>query len=567
MPRITSPLGSSALVGALAGLLLCGAACGNNDTNNTPAADMGPADMGATDMGPADMGPVDMGPADMGVDMAPPAGEDVLITALSVFPPVPVSCDSPTSRFRLPFTLITDKARAAVPGDRIAGRPLVPNETVTVGSIDVRRARVSSLSDSVCETDADCTTGFRCAAGGLANALKQCTSTTGLNFLPDSVQLDVQASFGEQDRQLVTVLLDNSSSLKGFLPKEVGERYDANGERALFLDEELATDTFNNIRMLYTHREAVDQFIVNVASALDPVNSQISVWTFAGDQPLNVQPLTNPGDMEDHFTSDLSAPQALLSAIPEPANGRGTGNVYQAIMRVIDRDLGLSKYANHEKFLVIVTDGANEVWDKDATYQKVLEELNKHNIKLHIVHFDPKINEAKMRDFVTLWAGGRNCRNDESCEKAPTCSADTDCQSHETCRPATVYSESAEVPPTQTPDSYCMPRYEGGRLGPVDEYAELGCRTGGNYYYVSSVGQMLPPLRNLPFAFDGQWSIEANISQLDTSKGVSPGYYRLSGVFMGLFGNVAIGDRLTSSTPTSDGGLRLDNRLVVRAGR
>ena len=132
-----------------------------------------------------------------------------------------------------------------------------------------------------------------------------------------------------------------------------------------------------------------------------------------------------------------------------------------------------------------------------------------------------------------------------------------------------VLAENAGEPVTETPGSYCMLDYSTGRLGPIDDYADLACRTGGNYIYVPGIEEMRPPLRSLPSVIDGQWSIESEISYLDTSQGTEPGYYRLSGVILGVFGNYSVGSRLTAPIIDEENPnfATVENRPVVRVGR
>ena len=533
----------------------------NNAANNSPAPDM-TQDMSVNP--PPDMAaPVDMAPP---VDMTPP-GEVVQARAFSVMPPVPVSCDNPSGTYRLPFVILTDKTRPAVLGDLIGGRPLVPNRTVNARSINVRRPRISAMQEGECASNADCSGGFVCAQAGPTTAQRQCTSQTGLELVPNTTRMDYDPGKGSR-RQLVTLLLENTGGLTGSLPKDTGELFGEDGQKDLFEVAARATD--RDLR----HRETVSQLLLQLASVTSSANTRLSAWWFAGDNPIEgVRPLTNPDNpsSQDYFTTDLSELVGKLGKdglVPSPNNRLGTSNVYQAILRVIEKDLGLAKYKDDEKFLVVVVDGPNEVWDAAATRQTVLAELNKHNVHLFIVHFDPQIDAQTTRDSLTTWAGSRQCRMNMSCAKAPTCLRSQDCDTHETCRPARQYpSMAGEV--SDTSESYCMPTYREGRLGPIGAYADLACRTGGNYIYVASVESLRPFLRALPSFFDGQWSVEANLSRLDKAQGIADGFYRLSATFLGIFGNASIGEQFSAPIvdPADPNNVTVDNRPIVRVGR
>lgn len=548
--------------------LVWSAGCSDSDEppKTNPTVDMNKdVDMPSEDMKPS----VDMKmPEDMGKDMTQePTGSPVEARGFALMPPIPTSCDDPSGSYRIPFVISTEQVRPAVAGDTIAGRALIPNKTVNSGSLATRRTRIAQLADRECATNADCGAGFACSAAGLANAQRRCVSQTGLEFVPGTMRMDYDPGNG-QKRQLITLLMENSGSLTGYLPKDTGELYGEDGQKDLFELALRATDKG------LTHRETISQFIIQMASVVSSANTRFSAWWFAGDNAIEgVRPITNTDSntQNDYYTSDLSELMGKLGpgqAIPAPSNRLGTANVYQAILRAVEKDLGLSKYDDYEKFLVVVVDGPNEVWDKDATKAKVLEMLEKHNVHLFMVHFDPEIDASTMRDPLSYWAGARQCRMDNSCDKAPTCGASSDCQAHESCRPAKQYPTTAAGMITETAESYCLPKYTDGRVGPISDYADLACRTNGNYVYVSSVDSLRPFLRNLPSFFNGQWSSEAKLSGLDKTLGAKDGFYRLSGTFVGIFGNESIGDQLSSPIPDTDNPAlsSVDNRPMVRVG-
>lgn len=574
----------------LASLCALTTACGgcDEDSNNeTPtetdmpkAVDM-PADLfddasmldDMTDMAPGeDM--VDMAPEEDMADMSGiPDGPEVKPLTFSMYPPIPVSCDNPgeNARYRIPVAIIaeeeeTDIRRPLRPYDRIAGRPLIINNTVNVGAIAAERIRISQDSGTACQADADCSTGFICATGGDRNASNVCVKRSGLSFIPDSVSVDYDPG-GTGKQQLVTVLYENSGGLVGFTPQEVGQLFDATGEKDLFKNDARASDAAT------VSRVAMEQFIYYIASYVDIENTQLSAWWFAGDDSIEVVPMTNINSNEDHFTTNLEEPAPLYANLPTPSARLGTGNVYQAIHRVIDKDLGLDKFKDHEKFLFVVVDGPNEVWDADASRETVLAALEEHDIHVFFIHFDSDIDPSQMRDPLAYWAGNARCR-DAECGSANPCATDNDCQNFEECRPATLYSESEDVEPTQTALSYCLPKYrDDGRLGPINAYADMACRTGGNYLYFTDPLALEPSLRELPSAIDGQWSFEAEINFLDPMR-QDAGFYRMSGVFLGLFGNSSIGAKLTSDiyepcfdNPNEECLKISDNRPLIRLGQ
>ena len=117
-------------------------------------------------------------------------------------------------------------------------------------------------------------------------------------------------------------------------------------------------------------------------------------------------------------------------------------------------------------------------------------------------------------------------------------------------------------PVTQTAASYCLPTYNAeGRLGPIDYYADIACRTGGTYMYVSEPTQMRQYWNALASAVNGQYSIEADFAALESSN-VPDGWYRLAGVFLGIIGPRDLGIELSGPVEATD----IDNRAIVRMG-
>jgi hypothetical protein len=552
----------------LVGLALL-AACGDDNTNNgnntTPTPDM------AVDMTPdaepdlpveEDMAPdaePDLPPAP---DMELP-GDEITPNAFTILPPIPSSCDMPSERYRLPFVISTDGFRPARVGDKVAGRALLPNSTVTLGSVVTRRTRVAMTTPLGCTMDSECEDGFICASSGVAGAARQCTRSTGLNFIPDTTRVDFDPGRGDQSKQqVITLMIDNSASLLGFVPKEVGELYGEDGQKDLSKKVERATDP----RLL--HRAAFKDFGTYLAGAVEADRSRFSIWRFGGSIPQDAVPLNATPGLKDTFTQDLTAPGEQIVMLPEPAARLGGSNIYQGIQRVVEQDLGLDKYKDFEKFLFVFVDGPNEIWDSAATQQSVITALNAHGIHLFIMHYDPQIDTSTLRDPLSYWAGNSQCRMSATCEKAPTCASAKDCQNFEQCRPAKVYPSDAAGMVTETPVKYCMPDYQDGRIGPIQAYSDMACRTGGNYFYITDLDRLSTLVKVLPYVIDGQWSVEAEISTLDLAQGAKKGFYYLSGVFLGLFGNSSIGDTLSSPVPDLVDPMitSTDTRPVVRVG-
>lgn len=484
----------------------------------------------------------------------PPPGEERIPSTFSVLPPIAANCDAPDSRQRIPFMYNSVDVVPVVEGDIVNGRQVLANVSVDSGSIAARRGRISVVTEGVCTDDSECPSGFKCATAGLPGAQKQCTTKTGIEFIPQSVSADVDGALGDRE-QLVALLTENTTSLVGRLPTASGTLFDESGERDVQQDTARATD------LQRVNRDGIEDFALNLASVASSRNTKVGIWWFGGDVSAQTRPLVDPEALSDHFTSDLSIGQSKVNEMPEPVPR--PGNVYQAMLRLLPNEFGLEMYEDHEKFLMVFTDGPNEVYDPDNTFEDVVREMTDLGVRVYIIHLDNGIDSSLIRDLPTIWGGNSACQDDPTCGADP-CAADSECPNYAECRPVTIYAENQGDPVTTSDVSYCMPRYgDDGRIGPVDEYADIACRTGGSYIYVSDPEQMRRYYRILPTVLDGQFSIEADFSALSNPV-VEPGFYRLSTTLLGLLGPNDLGTSLSSPTP---GVVSQDSRPVVRLGR
>ncbi len=471
-------------------------------------------------------------------------------TGFFSFPPVPVSCDSPGTLQRIPFAFSSSDAVPIVSGDRVSARPVVPNVSIDSQTISVTQPRVVEVTETPCVSTADCSAGFKCATAGDG---KFCARQTGVEFVPGTVKLDYDAGVLAEKKQLVGVLVENTSLLAGRLPTSSGSLYGETGEKDLLTEIGRATDPTDS------RVGALKSFFNNLASVADATNTLTTLWYFAGDVPARARPLINENDLQDHFTSDLSVGAGLIDALPSPIPR--PGNLYQSILSMYEKDFSLPKYNDYEKFLFIFTDGPNEVYDPVNNYDKVLEDSRILGVHIFIVHLDSVIDPTLMRDLPEYYLGNQACQDDANCG-ASACGGDANCQNHESCRAARVYGENQGDVVTNSAQQFCMPTYNTeGQLGPVDEYADLACRTNGNYIYLTDVAALATYWQNLPSTVNGQFSIQAEFSALGEPVLDAP-YYRFSSILIGGLGNSALPHRLLAKE-----GFRPDNRPLLRVGK
>ncbi|RVU42330.1 VWA domain-containing protein [Lujinxingia sediminis] len=493
------------------------AGCGDHDGDPAPQDDVGVSDVSGD-----------------GADVAREPGLELRPGSLRLLPPRPLACEG-SRQARFPFVIFSQEGPAVAAGDVLDGQMIWPNETLRAGQLGLDAAYMAR-SGPVCETSQECPEGLRCTAVEVGEGKRYCALPATVSFAPGSVRQEW--SLGrEGSRELaLSVLIQNTASLDGRLPVAVGSLYDESGAQAISSNPERATDA--ELR----HRQMIQDFLISLGGRFTGETAAVSLWFYGGDVGAQTRPLTpsEGGELTNYLTRDLDSLTERLAELPTLIPREA--NVYQAILRVLDRDLGLEAYEEAEKVLVVFTDSPNQVYDAQADAEAVRARLEATGVRLMIVHLDPELDASLLRDLPSQWGGNQACREDASCA-APTCEDDASCQPHERCRPATIYAEEAGGTVEQTAESYCLPARDAeGRVGPVQEYAELTCASGGHYVYAADVDDMVAAWNVLAPALQSTWSVEGTLPELDALQG--PGFGRLSGSFSARVGPAHLGDRL-----------------------
>ncbi|TXD35328.1 VWA domain-containing protein [Lujinxingia vulgaris] len=492
------------------------AGCGDDDGTPAPENDAGVRDVGG------------------GADVAREPGLELRPSALRLLPPRPLTCEG-SREARFPFVIFSQEGPAVAAGDMLDGEMIWPNETLRAGHLGVDAGYLAQ-SGPACETAEDCGEGLSCTAAEVGDAFRYCARPTSVSFTPGSVRQEWSLGREGSPELALSVLIQNTASLDGRMPVSAGSLYDESGAQALSANPGRATDA--ELR----HRQMIQDFLISLAGRFTGENAAVSLWFYGGDVGAQTRPLTpsGGGELSNYLTRDLDSLTARLSELPTLIPREA--NVYQAILRVLDRDLGLEEYDEAEKALIVFTDTPNQVFDTEADAEVVRARLEATGVRLMIVHLDPALDASTLRDLPSQWGGNQACREDASCG-APTCEDQSSCQPHERCRPATVYAEEEGGAVTLTDASYCMPERDAdGRVGPVQEYAELACASGGHYFYAAGVDDMVGAWNVLAPALQSTWSVEGTLPALDALQG--PGFGRLSGGFSARVGPVHLGDRL-----------------------
>ena len=483
-------------------------------------------------------------------DVAREPGLALSPSALRLLPPQPLSCEG-SREARFPFVIFSQEGPAVAAGDLIDGQMIWPNETLRAGQLSLDAAYLAR-SGPGCESSQECPEGLLCTAAEVGDGERYCAAATRVSFAPGSVRQEWSLGREGSKELALSVLIQNTASFDGRLPVSVGALYDASGAQALSANAARATDT--GLR----HRQMIQDFLIALGGRFSGESAAVSLWFYGGDVGAQTRPLTpsEGGELTNYLTRDLDSLTERLAELPTLIPREA--NVYQAILRVLDRDLGLEAYDEAEKMLVVFTDSPNQVYDAGADAEAVRARLEATGVRLMIVHLDPALDASLLRDLPSQWGGNQACREDASCG-APTCESEASCQPHERCRPATLYADDAGGAVTQTDASYCLPERDAeGRVGPVQEYAELACASGGQYVYAADLDAMVGAWNVLAPALQSTWSVEGTLPELEALQG--PGFGRLSGTFSARVGPVHLGDRLR---PALESRVSADSRPAI----
>jgi hypothetical protein len=180
-------------------------------------------------------------------------------------------------------------------------------------------------------------------------------------------------------------------------------------------------------------------------------------------------------------------------------------------------------------------------------------------VRIFIVHFERQV-ETALPSGVPLLPDLPDYVNGQS-----ECTSDDECKNFEECRSVTAYANRdgsmVQVPAGKTTGSFCaLRRDDNGRIGPVDEYAQIACETGGSYMYFPDVESLGEKINFLPYAMDGLWEVPLTLDAYNRGELPAGEPFNIQAEFQ-----VTI-DGLQRSKNLSQDGLYYDDRRVLFAG-
>ncbi|MBA2661253.1 MAG: VWA domain-containing protein [Bradymonadaceae bacterium] len=443
-------------------------------------------------------------------------------------------CEGVGNELKLRFVMMADDLTP------ITNRPgeVVDNVQVNFGADSVRvsnSGRVFSMPDELCATNSDCPSGFTCdvASTNLSPTLKRCfkASDVGLRGTPRFVSDTTK-------NQLFGVLYENSGSLRGWMPTDVGSLTPVNddgtstGSADSGPNAARATDNDSARKAALIGLTSFWQIARDNAERENSRRTLYGLWTFAGSSAQVISHIPNDDSLwASRPETVVQARERLADSVNNPSATRA--NVFEAMTLVLEQGFADASFADYDKTLVVFVDGPDDLRLKQShTADTVIDRAAALGVRLFLVHLDPKLNADSLRDDFVYY------------EQQDECSADSECKNFEQCRKpqrfaitpgsVTYPSNHGENPDAQ----YCMPKRDAnGRIGAISEYARMACETEGGYIYVTSATSLRQRMENLPFTMDGMWELGLEVSQLERKSVPAGEAYRLQTEFSVDLGN------------------------------
>lgn len=469
--------------------------------------------------------------------------------------PAAGSCDGSTGPAKLRMVLLDTQNQPITPETTLTGTSV----NLTRDSVELSSSALFEMPDVLCAGSCD-NTAATCgtASPGFETALNRCFVSEGLGVNSDPTFVSDLVK-----NQLFGVVIENTGSLSGSLPSSFGMLYpDLNGDgkgqqvvELLSQRPERATDSSRR-RASAFGRLVTNWELAQADATSRTVETYFGAWSFAGSQ-ASLQSLVT-----GVWTTTGSAARAGISKVSGTPE-KQQASVFESTARVLSDATGFAdpRFADYEKTLVLFVDGPDELRLKGQTAQTVIDAANATNTRVFVVHIDPKI--------ALETSGGNPLIVDDPAYVAAQdgCADDSECKNFEECRQSMRFSSNPGQNVSTPSDeraalNFCLPkRDENGRLGPVDDYAQIACATGGGYIYLSNTESLADQIDWLPFAMDGLWEVDVNIDAI-SRQSVAPSEPYLVQTTLQVRVD---GEAKTSVYSQKGSDVAQDNRMVIFA--
>lgn len=442
------------------------------------------------------------------------------------------------------------------------GSPIRPDEAIGKGTVSLGAEAMSFRDTAIFETpieldSPDTTMALRaeqtCTSGECVQSGMECLTAPGLAESAEnkrclrtaviSTEGAVQFESDTTKPQLFGVMYENSGSLEGFLPSDVGDLHpDWDGDGTAEGSFDVTPIPSRASDRTRQSRAALAVLINNwknaAKNALDEQRAtNFGLWEFKGTSTADVISLVdevNTGDSP--WTGNDQTADNSRSEFTQVEGTRA--NVFMAIDHVLDTGYAPSEYDGYEKTLVVFVDGPDDLRLPQYDADSVIQRATDMGVRMFIVHLDASQVPTTMagtpvhRDDPRYW----NERVDGAPIQQP-CTSDAECKNFERCRVPLSYATTAGAPVeiTSEGETYCMPERDpvNGRFGPIGEYSRIACETDGGYIYIKEASGIRPRIDWLPFAMDGLWKVDTVVDVLQ-NRNVDPNQAYLFQTTMGV---------------------------------
>jgi hypothetical protein len=402
-------------------------------------------------------------------------------------------------------------------------------------SVEMANSALMEVSDSgACTDGSTCSTGFSCSTAPELpqDATMACVQPDDAFTVPSDSEA-VQFVADVDEHQVYGLLMENSGSLTGWNPPGSGNSWDKNADGDTADPEDAGAQQGRLGRTIATDFK-VDRFGAVLKAQSSWITAYLlakeegrktlfGLWSF-NETRLDPTSHVEPNTANDsHWTEDGRTVGQAITDYQSEAEVGSRANVYEAMNNLIDEqytrqameDRGLARPGSVDKQLVVFVDGYDDMRENDGVnIDGLIEKATQNNVRLFIVHLDPKLDEPESLREDPLYPS-----------KQDPCTDDSTCKNYEVCAKPRGYSapgdDDVTIPDGANYDltkTYCIPRRDDfGRTGPIDDYARLACATGGGYMYVPSVEAIDENLSWTPLALDGLW--EAKVESGAISRG------------------------------------------------
>ena len=471
------------------------------------------------------------------------------------------SCGGSSGRAQMRFVMLDTRSNPITNQTTIGGQQV----SLDADDLGFSQSAVFELPATDCTSGACTVAGavqFMCQAAR-PGVESQCNTSTDIAPVgAPAFASDLGAS------HLFGMAFENTGSLSGQIPSSVSNLYpdingDGNGENVPNITTQItarASDP-NRVRASSFLSQAAETWKISRNFAQDNFQTQsyFGLWTFSGTG-ATVESRVPSSEATTGWTNSPTQADAAVSAFP--TGTQSTVAAVYASAKALLSDGGPytnPSFADYKKTLVLFVDGPDERRLSAATAQDVIDAATATNTRVFIVHLDSEIQTSTDGGAQRLLFDDPEYVRDQD-----ECADEDSCRNYEECRPITSYSTnpgSAVSTPLaeKRGKSFCVPkRDDNGRVGPVDEYAQIACETGGSYIYVPDPLTLAPQASWLPYVQHGLWEVPLNINAFNS------GFVNASDAHLIQTDITAsVGGRTNPKSYSQQGAFQSDNRLVL----